>query len=75
MLAHSLGSTPRILSCMSAFSDNYVPSSLNDNFPTPLTELLDNKCYDLNYAELVRVCESINVSVSEKQADAVEATT
>ena len=50
---HQTGKRVGILSCMSAFSDDYVPSSLNDNSPTPLTELLDDKCYDLNYAELV----------------------
>ena len=69
---HQTGKRVGILSSMSAFSDDYVPSSLNDNFPTPLTELLDDKCYDLNYAELVSVCESIHVSVSE-ETEAVEA--
>ena len=72
---HQTGKRVGILSCMSSFSDDYVPSSLNDNFPTPLTELLDDKCYDLNYAELVSVCESLHVSVSEKEAEAVEAAT
>ena len=72
---HQTGKRVGILSCMSAFSDDYVPSSLNDNSPTPLTELLDDKCYDLNYAELVSVCESLHVSVSEKEAEAVEAAT
>ena len=37
---HQTGKRVGILSCMSSFSDEYVPSSLNDNFPTPLTELL-----------------------------------
>ena len=48
---------------------------MNDNFPNLLTELVDENCYDMNYAELVSHCQDIFISVTEEQAEPVEAAT
>ena len=69
---HSTGKRAALLSCLPSFSDEYMPSSLNVRFPTPLTELVDEACYDLNYAQLVHHCQSLLISVTEVQAAAVE---
>ena len=72
---HSTGKRAGILSCLSPFSDDYMPTSMTDNFPNLLTELVDENCYDMNYAELVSHCQDIFISVTEEQAEAVEAAT
>ena len=63
------------LTSLPFFSDDYIPVSLTDNFPPPLANLLDENCFDMNYADLVEHCQGLIISVSEEQAEAVETAT
>ena len=48
---------PAILSLISKFSDAYVPKSLYSNFPQPLKSLKQPSYMELDYLELLAICE------------------
>ena len=65
-------SKPAIVSLIPAYNaDRYVLKS-SPEFPTPLTMPHKPEYGSLNYAELLGVCESIEVSVSKSEAMAIE---
>ena len=66
------GSKPARLSIISPYSKNYVPKLLNDTYPKILTELYDLNTVDKNYLELSKICENIELSVTQEQAATVE---
>ena len=69
------GSKPAILSLINPYSDMYVPQPLKINYPLVLTELRCDKPVSLNYAELLDKSKQVEISVTEKQAKAVEMAT
>ena len=72
---HGTDKRAGVLTSLSPFSDDYIPASLTDNFPPPLAHLLDENCFDMNYADLVAHCQGLVISVSEQQAKAVDTAT
>ena len=72
---HGTGKKAGIFTSLPLFSDDYIPASFTDNFPPPLAHLLDENCFDMNYADLVQHCQGLIISISEEQAEAVETAT
>ena len=66
---------PAILSLVEPYSSNYIPKSLDENLPICLSGLYKPEDHFMNYGELLKVCESCNISVSQQQAEAVELNT
>ncbi|KAL3874200.1 hypothetical protein ACJMK2_037246 [Sinanodonta woodiana] len=68
-------SKPAILSIVPEFSDSYIPQPVKENFPTVLSELRDDEALCMNYSELLKKCQKIELIVSEEQVKAVESAT
>ena len=66
---------PAILSLVEPYSSNYIPKSLDENLPICLSGLYKHEDHFMNYSELVKVCETCDISVSHQQAEAVELNT
>ena len=68
------GTKPGVLSLVPKFSDNYVPKSCKENFPTVLRSLQDSSYLKLRYDQLLVVCESIfeSLVVTDDMAASVE---
>lgn len=66
---------PAILSIIPNFSTQYIPVIRNNTFPTPLQSLYDPKYLTLNYTDLLQVCDSTDIKVSQDMAKAVEEAT
>ena len=66
------GAKPLILSLVPQCSEDYVPKSSLDTFPTPLPALQQSSYLTLNYPDLLNVCESVDVQVSCEMAQLVE---
>ena len=65
----------KILSIQPEYSNNYIPKSQTCNFPKALLSMCEPKYVDLAYHELLLVCESISITVTEAMAEAVEEAT
>ena len=61
-----------ILSLVEPYASNYIPKSLDENLPLCLSGMY---YLVMNYSELLKVCETCDVSVSQQQAKAVELNT
>ena len=57
---------------MEPYSASYVPKSLDDNLPLCLSELFKPEYVTKNYVELLKVCDSCDISVSQSQVEAAE---
>ena len=68
-------SKPAILSLVQPYSDKYVPQPMTENFPPVLTELRNESAIHMNYSELLKMCQNIEIKVTEEQAKAVERAT
>ncbi|XP_076034152.1 uncharacterized protein LOC143020978 [Oratosquilla oratoria] len=71
----SLSSTstkPALLSLCEPYCEQFAPKSVSLDFPTVLTELKEESAIQLPYDELSNKCRSINLTVTEDQATAVE---
>ena len=66
---------PAILSIIPNFSTQYVPAIRNGTLPLPLQSLYNPKHLALNYLELLQVCDSTEIQVSQDMAKAVEKAT
>ena len=64
-----------ILSLVELYASNYIPKSLNENLPLCLARFYNPENLLMNYGELLKVCETCDVSVSQQQAKAVELNT
>ena len=69
------GTKPAILSLIPKFADSYMPKSSHAGFPQPLKSLKQSSYLDLDYHELLKVCESASVEVTEEMAKLVEKAT
>ena len=66
------GTKPAILSLIPKYSDKYIPKTSLPEFPMPLTELHKPEHLELSYHELLKLCETVSVVVTEVNARAVE---
>ena len=63
---------PVVLSGILKYSDKYVPKSSLPEFPKPLQLLYNPKYLLMGYDELLNVCESLDIDMSEESAQLVE---
>ena len=68
----SCGTKPAMLSLVPKYSSSYVPKRMLGAFPQPLPMLHKPVYMELEYHELLKVCESVTVEVTEEMALAVE---
>ena len=66
------GMKPAILSLVPKFADSYMPKSSCSGFPQPLKSLKQLTYMDLDYHELLKVCESASVEITEEMAELVK---
>jgi len=66
------GTRPAILSLVDPYSDNYVPKSSQSVFPKPLNFLHDESYVQLEYHDLLQVCESISLEITAEMSQLVE---
>lgn len=71
----SAGTRPAILSLVPSHCSSYIPKSLLPTFPTPLSFLHSSEYMTLEYHELLKVCESIEIIVTKEMAVAAEEAT
>lgn len=64
-----------VLSLIPPYADEYVPESIKKKYPMVLTELRNEKTFQLNYMELLDECAKINIRVNQNEADAVQLAT
>lgn len=74
MLAASK-SKPAILSLVEPYSSQYVPKSLDSNFPVCLSQIFKSEYLNLNYSELLAIASDYQFTVTEQQAMEVESKT
>ena len=68
-------SRPSILALSRNHSSLYVPLSLDQNLPSPLSQLYDPENLNLNYMELLELADNLVLSVTPDQCTVVEANT
>ena len=66
---------PAILSLVPEYSDAYVQKVMAPDFPQPLNSLYKNEYESMEYHELLKVCESVDVVVNEEMSRIVEGET
>ena len=69
------GTKPGVLSVVPAHSEQFVPTSANENFPQPLTSLKNVKYMGMNYHDLLKECDSVSLNITEKMVECVETAT
>jgi len=55
------GIKPGVLSLVSPYSDNYVPKSSIDTFPTLLTDLYNPSLLDAEFDDLRSACDAVSI--------------
>ena len=66
------GTKPAILSLIPKYSSSYVPKRLLPTFPQPLQLLHLPEYMDLEYHELLKVCETLHIEITKETALTVE---
>ena len=69
------GTKPSVLSLIPEHSDSYVPKVSQPQFLQPLTALRKAEYIKLNYYELLKVCKSVSISVTQEMSTLVETET
>ena len=69
------GTKPSVLSLIAEHSDNYVLKIHQPEFPQPLSTLRKAEYIKLNYYELLQVCETIFISITQEMCNNVETET
>ena len=71
------GSRPAILALIPGYADAFVPKSLSEEYPTILTDLADDACFNMAHEELLQHCHFVadSIAVSPQQAEIVELAT
>ena len=69
------GRKPAILSLIPKYSDAYVPKASLPEFPQPLQLLYQPEYMDLQYHELLHMCETTEIVITADMAQAVEKAT
>ena len=57
------GSKPAIIALVPAYSEAYVHQPVQEHFPDVLTELKDDDAVELNYSELLKKCQTMEIKV------------
>ena len=65
-------SKPAVLSVTRGYHEKYIPTALQENFPSPLLELYNKENLQLNYAGLLSIAKQTVISVTAEQREAVE---
>ena len=68
-------SKPAILSLVKEHASDYIPKSLNPQFPQPLSTLYDSSKLDASYTELLSAADAVVLAVKEEQSATVEQAT
>ena len=63
---------PAILSLIPGYSNHYVPNISSPQYPKPLSSLYDPSFLKLNYPELLKQCEAVELIVTPEMAQSVE---
>ena len=63
---------PAILSLIAPYSDDYVPRSSLGTFPLPLKSLQQPRYTEMQYHELLAVCDAISLEVTKEMSELVE---
>ena len=71
-LSASQSAKPAVLSVISGYCDEYIPSSLSSDLPPVLTDLYKPSNLALSYYELLQLSCATAVTVSSEQCKAVE---
>ena len=66
------GTKPAILSLVSPYSDKYIPKSSLDVLPKPLKTLQQPSHLQLPYHELLNMCETVSIEVTNEMAKSLE---
>ena len=66
------GTKPAILSLIAPHSDDYVPRSSLGTFPLPLKSLQQPRYTEMQYHELLAVCDAISLEVTKEMSELVE---
>lgn len=69
------GIKPIILSLIEPYTSDYVPKTVNGDLPVCFSTLYKPEYLSFNNHELLKVCEECVVTVSDREAEAVEAST
>ncbi|XP_038045309.1 uncharacterized protein LOC119719909 [Patiria miniata] len=64
-----------VLSGFEPYADAFVPVEQKKEFPVILTDLADPKNFHMNYTDLLRKCNEINITVSAEASKNVKAET
>ena len=65
-------SRPVILSVIPGYCDSYVPVSLSDELPSPLSDLFEHSNLSLSYYELLQKAINLKISITPDEAKATE---
>ena len=68
----SAGSRPAILSLVPSYCSAYVPKRLLPTFPEPLSFLHRSDCMTMEYHELLKACEAVEITVTKEMSNAIE---
>ena len=66
------GTKPASLSLIAPYSDDYVPRSSLGTFPLPLKSLQQPRYTEMQYHELLAVCDAISLEVTKEMSQLVE---
>ena len=66
---------PAVLALIPKHSDRYISKSSLLQYPQQFESIFDPQCLRLKYHDLLKVCESLQITVSQSMAEAVEAQT
>ena len=72
---HAANIRSAILTVTQPFSNDFVPESSLPKFPQPLTHIKDPKFDSMTQEEVLSACQSVDISVSDEQASAIERAT
>ena len=65
-------SKPAILSIVPPYDEKYKPALLSDNYPKILTELFDPSKIEMNYLDLCKLGENVELKITSQQQLNVE---
>ena len=68
----SAGSRPAILSIIPSHCSAYVPKRLLPIFPEPLSFLHRPDCMKMEYHDLLKACEAVEVTVTKEMSNTIE---
>lgn len=68
----SAGTRPAILSLIPSYCSSYIPKRFLSTFPKPLPLLHSSEYMGMEYHELLKACEAVEINVTKEMAAAVE---